>query len=190
MCLAILKKAGATIPVDHLSNGWVSNPGGAGYGFVKNGKTESRKGFFKLREFMAAYNKDVEDNPDSPFLVHFRIPTYGAQDASNTHPFRIDNGLLIHNGSFTGTEAKSNTGSSDTALFASMFAKNLSFKFVQDHKKELEDAIGYNKVALLYDDKSYTIINEASGYWVDDVWYSNTSYKRYSQNNYGMYDFD
>lgn len=181
MCLAIVKPSKAVIPPDHFKQGWISNPDGGGYGFIdKEGKTVVRKGFGKLKEMEDAYEKDSKQYTDSPFLVHFRICTMGAKDDDNTHPFVIDNGLLIHNGTITGTEASYGKGKSDTALFAESVSKAFTYSFVKEHGKELSDLLGYNKVAMLFKDKSYYILNESAGHWVNDVWYSNRGYVKYS----------
>lgn len=37
--------------------------------------------------------------------------------------------------------------------------------------------LDYNKVAILYKDNSYHILNMSKGEWKDDVWYSNPTYK-------------
>lgn len=180
MCLAIVKPAGKDVPLEHLRQGWVSNPDGAGFGYVKDGKAVSSKGFMKLKEFLEAYNMTVEAHPESNFLIHFRICSMGTISEDNTHPFHIENGLLIHNGTLTGTTAKYRDGPSDTKLFADMFKQNLSFDFVQKNKAEFDAALVGSKLAMLYDDNTYQIVNEKDGYWVDGVWYSNHSYRGYN----------
>ena len=186
MCLAIVCPVGSFVPLDFLKQGWVSNPDGAGYAFTRDGKVVVKKGYGKLKTFMEDYHKDVRDNDESAFLVHFRIRTMGDRSDKNTHPFIIPNGAMIHNGSLTGTNCKYDVGDSDTSAFASRFGKHLTYDFVYNKNKELGDAIGdYNKLAMLYDDNRYVIVNEERGHWHDKVWYSNTSYKRYS----GSYNF-
>lgn len=183
MCLAILKPAGRDIPEEALREGWISNPDGGGYGFVdKEGKPTVRKGFFKLREFMEAYKVDVQENADSPFLVHFRIATMGTKGPENTHPFVIDNGLMIHNGTLSGTGAVYGTGKSDTAMFADRFSKDMTFDFVYANKEELNKNLDYNKLVFLYSDKRWVILNEGLGVWDNDVWYSNRTYLRSNYN--------
>lgn len=184
MCLAIVKPADATIPPDNFKQGWISNPDGGGYGFIdKNGNTVVRKGFSKLKEMEDAYAVDVKQYADSPFLVHFRICTMGAKDEDNTHPFSIENGLLIHNGTISGTAAVYGSGKSDTALFAESVSKHFTYDFVKQHAQELNDILSYNKVAVLFKDKRYAILNESKGYWDGGVWYSNRGYVRYSGRN-------
>lgn len=177
MCLAILRPAGVDIPAENLKQGWISNPDGGGYGFVSGNKCVTRKGFGKWKDMQEALTADLKQHTNSPFLIHFRICTLGTKDITNTHPFEIEGGLLIHNGTLTGTGASYGSGKSDTALFAESFSKDLSFDFVHKNKKELGDSVSGSKFALLYDDKRFSIINEDDGHWEAGVWYSNRGYE-------------
>lgn len=159
--------------------GWQHNPDGAGYSFVKDGKVVFRKGYMKLKDFLNTYEVDEAANQESNFLIHFRITSQGSNTAENTHPFPIEGGALIHNGTLTGTGSKYGSGPSDTALFANQFSKNLTFDFVQTHKSKLNLAIRGSKLVMLYDDGSFQIINEDEGHWDKGVWYSNYSYRTY-----------
>lgn len=179
MCLAIVKPGNLVIPTDYLERGWQYNPDGAGFAFVKDGKVEIKKGYMSLKDFLGAYNKYWEENKKSTFLIHFRIRTFGAKGPYNTHPFEIKDGALIHNGSVSGVGAQSD-GPSDTALFARKYSNVLSYDTVHKHRAEFEDAVGYNKIAMLYHDGRYLILNEKAGDWDNDIWYSNSSYKRTS----------
>lgn len=192
MCLAIVQPAGKDIPIGNLQAGWIANNDGAGYAFVRDGKVHIRKGFMKLKEFLPSYTADRKDCPESVFLVHFRITSMGDRSEANTHPFPIDGGALIHNGTLTGTGATYGSGPSDTKLFAERFSKHLSWNFVTAHRPKWDDACRNSKIALLYDDNSYQIINEQDGKWDDGVWYSNNSYRTYfaNQHSHLMEDWD
>lgn len=179
MCLAIVKPRGVQVAREHLLAGWQHNPDGGGYAFVKDGKVVMRKGFMKLKDFIEAYEVDEAVNPESNFLIHFRITSQGAKTADNTHPFLVEGGALIHNGTMSGTGAEYGKGASDTAKFADKFKTNLTYDFVVDNKAQLDIAIQGSKIALLYDDDRFAIINERDGHWKDGVWYSNYSYKTY-----------
>ncbi len=192
MCLAIVRKPRVAVPEEHLRDGWEHNPDGAGYAFVENGMAVFRKGFMKYKEFLEAYQQDASSNPDSAFLIHFRITSQGAKNAANTHPFVIDGGLLIHNGTLSGTGSVSGTGDSDTCKFAEKYSKNLSFDFVTAYSAQFDEALRGSKLCMLYDDGRYKIVNEKDGVWQDDVWYSNYSYKAYSsfRNQYADWEYN
>lgn len=176
MCLAIVKPASAVISSDNLRNGWLANPDGGGYAYVKEGKVVISKGFRKLKDFMAAYTEDSIRNANSPFLVHFRICSLGEVSDDNTHPYPIDNGALIHNGTLTGTGARYGTGPSDTKLFSQRYRDALSFDFVQKYKPKWDTALSGSKLCMLYEDGRYQIVNEKDGVWDGGIWYSNRSY--------------
>jgi hypothetical protein len=178
MCLAILKPGKLVIPTAHLDEGWKRNPDGAGFAYVKDGKVQISKGYMSLKDFRAGYDRTFDLNQNSPFLIHFRIRTQGDRTPANTHPFPVKGGALIHNGGFSGVGASS-SGPSDTALFARKYAEVFSYETLKDNKKEFEDAIGYNKVVMLYDDAKYLILNEKDGIWQDDIWYSNDSFTKF-----------
>lgn len=176
MCIAIFKPADKTVKESYLKESFRYNRDGAGFAYVQNGEVKIDKGHMSYDSFITAYRTALEENKDSPFLIHFRIATLGSKDEVNTHPFPIKDGALIHNGSMVGTGAKQADGASDTSLFASKLYDKLSFSVVNKAKSELEDALSFNKVVLLYKDKSFVILNENLGHWNDGVWYSNRSY--------------
>lgn len=184
MCLAIFKPAKCSITEETLRAGWLGNSDGAGFAFVRNGKVQIQKGFMSVKEFLEAYDKAMKANRKSPFVIHFRIRSKGDRSADNTHPFQIKNGVLIHNGTLEGTTAEYNKGKSDTLLFSEKFADKLDYDTVSANKRDFEDAIGYNKIVLLYDDQRHIILNEGLGTWHDDVWYSNRSFETGSRSRF------
>ena len=177
MCLAIYKPKGVQIPDEAIDNGWLHNPGGGGFCYVRNGKIEISKGFFYLKDMREALAKKLKANRNSPFLIHFRIPTHGDKTERNTHPFQFEHGAGIHNGSIHGTGAKVGEGESDTNLFFQKFSKDMTFENVNKIKSKLEEVLGYNKIVLLYPDSKHIIINEKDGVWDKGVWYSNHTFK-------------
>lgn len=179
MCIAIVKPAGVDVSEETLSICWRSNPDGAGYAFVEDGKVVIRKGYMKLKDFLKAYEEDKAK--DSPFLIHFRITSQGSKDEFNTHPFSIKDGAAIHNGTLDGTGAEYGKGPSDTKIFLRQFGDWLTYDNVEKYKKELGDAIRTsNKIAMLFSDKRYQILNESMGNWHEGAWYSNYTYRNYS----------
>lgn len=179
MCLAILCPSKTIIAEDKLFRGFTSNPDGAGFAYVDNGEVVISKGYMNFPPFYKAYKSAREKYPDSPFLIHFRIRTQGARDESNTHPFPIRDGAVIHNGSISGTVATAQIGPSDTACFATKFKESLTFDVLNKHKAEFETALGsYNKLVFLFKDGKHVILNEKAGGWMNEeggeAWFSNT----------------
>lgn len=189
MCVAILTKPGKVVTNDALFQGWSINRDGGGLAFVADGQIQIRKGFLKYNEFQTAYEQAIADaDDDSPMLIHMRIGTSGPNNEANTHPFEVTPrdgvpGAMIHNGvlfSPTGDLAGPATDrKSDTRVVAEQLGVLFRFEDVVNARDQLGRAIGTgNKFAFLYADKNYAIINEQQGYWIDDIWYSNTSCTR------------
>jgi glutamine amidotransferase len=181
MCIAVLTKPGARLTENQLYRGWTGNKDGAGFCYVDDGKVKIVKGFLEFKAFNKSYSDAVEKfGEDSPFLVHMRIRTSGHVNAANCHPFAIQGGALIHNGMmFTPTGDRAGTltdRKSDTRVFAESLYNILKLEHVKKAESGIRKAIGGgNKVAFLYDDKSYHIIGEDLGFWREDVWHSNNS---------------
>lgn len=189
MCIAIVKPLGVDIPEINLRNSWIANPDGAGFCYVHKGKVRIEKGFTTLAEFLVAYKKAAEKYKRSNFLIHFRIKTHGDKSPENTHPFAIKGGALIHNGTITGTGASWNGGKSDTCLFAERISGKVTKDTIKANIKDWDSAMDYNKLAFLFDDGDYAIINEAIGQWHEGVWYSTGAYKQ-SHNSYSGRIYD
>lgn len=179
MCVAALVKPGAIITPDRLWAGWLINRDGGGFAYIdENGEVVIKKGFFKYNAFQKAYMNAAEKYAESsPFLVHMRIKTAGSVKEENCHPFKIKDGAMIHNGSLfypTGDDAKSDK--SDTRIFAERFHNILKLEDVLRVQEDILFAFGRtNKLVFLYNDKRYAIVNEKTGFWYNDVWYSNAS---------------
>jgi len=177
MCIAIFKPANKVIPEEYLRSSWTANPDGAGFCYVKDGKIVVDKDHMTVKDFLSAYDKAYKRNKNSPFLIHFRIRSMGDKGKGHTHPYLFDHGALIHNGTIHGSGAVYGSGPSDTELFALKLGKWMVYEYVEKYKKEIEDALDWNKVVLLYPDKRHIILNESKGTWDDGVWYSTSAYK-------------
>lgn len=183
MCVAIVTKPGAILSADAIDKGFRSNKDGGGFAFVHpdEKKVKIEKGFMDVDSMKDAYFEKVKEFGEvSPFLVHMRIKTSGLISANNTHPFPVKGGAMIHNGSFfhpskkfAGTE---DDLKSDTRVFAEHLYGILTYEDVKAAQQRILAAVGgYNKIAFLYDDGRYLILNESGGHWNDDIWYSNHS---------------
>lgn len=176
MCIAIVKPIGAQITDDAIRNSAAANAHGGGYAFVtKKGKVLVRKGYFNVEKFIEDFRKDEAiHGGQSPALLHFRISTGGKTNEENCHPFEFKHGALIHNGYFfTATEEHS-----DTNLLVQAIGDHLTKKACEENKTLLARELGTgNKVAILFRDRTVSIINEIAGSWSDGVWFSNGSFR-------------
>ena len=90
MCIALVKLPDANVSEDNLRACWQSNPDGAGFAYIKDGKVTIEKGFMTLKPFMEALNVALEANKESTFLIHFRIATHGDVNADNQLKAAVD----------------------------------------------------------------------------------------------------
>lgn len=187
MCIAMVVTPGAQLRDEVLWRGWTNNPHGGGFACVDGfGKVSVRKGLMKYNDFQTALRKALElYGKDSPFLVHMRYATQGTVDRANTHPFSFSpqegpGGAYIHNGTMFKPagkwEGEPGKTRSDSRVFGAVLNNILSKDVVIAAKKDLERVLtARNRIAFLYDDKTYVILNEGQGFWDKGIWFSNHS---------------
>jgi len=180
MCIAILRKPTGTITDEAIQNSARANSDGGGYAYwdPEAKKVVVKKGFSTVSKFLEAFRADEQKYGNHPMLLHFRIATMGKVCEDNCHPFLFEHGAAIHNGTFFNGGYLAEK--SDTRLFIEDAGKYIIPAKLADPEKvrKLGEVIGsYNKMAFLFNDGSYAIINESGGYWDNDVWYSNSSYR-------------
>lgn len=183
MCIAALVKPGATVSDDNMRRMFNSNQDGAGIAYVKHvgGKLDVviDKGYFDSEQWIEAFKraKDLKVK-DSPILLHARIATMGRIDKANCHPFRIKDGAMIHNGSlwYSRNGYSMSFEKSDTREFAERCTNNFNYEDMMYDLEALENVIGHNRMAFLFKDCRYIILNEKKGRWENDVWFSNSHF--------------
>jgi len=182
MCIAIYKPADKEISEDTLKECFKNNSDGCGFAYISESYTGHRKikikKFMTFKGFLKQYRRALRVQPDSPFIIHFRIKTHGEVSTYNCHPFRIDkNHVFIHNGIIRGVTPKGKD--SDTQAFNKEILQNLPDGWTRSEaiSKLIESFISTNKIVVLDIDGNVKFYNEAAGNWKDGVWYSNTSYK-------------
>ena len=188
MCIAILNLKG-TLSKETLQTCWNSNPHGAG--LIYN-NPDGLQIFKELKSFQVFYNEYIKQrklNKRSKFAIHFRISTSGKIDLTNCHPFEINKDTaFIHNGMIDIKPL--NKKVSDTFTFNELIFKKLG-KDWQSNKamiELLENYIYGSKRVVLNSDNSHVILNEDSGHWDEDNWYSNNSYRPYKIPTFKKYD--
>lgn len=182
MCIAILAKAGVKVSDEELLASYKSNKDGCGFAYISMDYVGHRKiKIVKTMDyeiFLRKYKRAQANNPESPFLIHFRIATHGTVNKFNCHPFKVNKDVvMMHNGIISGipTDVKR----SDTQVFNDLILKALPKDFYKYEAYEylIEKFIGASKMVVLDINGNFTIYNEKSGHWKDGVWYSNYSYK-------------
>lgn len=174
MCIAIVAQKNAVVSDEELAEGWLRNSHGAGFAFVKKGKVVIKKGFMEFAPFLKAYKSAAKKySGSSSFLIHMRIRTSGTTDESNTHPFPIKDGAMIHNGILFSPYSDPQNRS-DTRIVAESLFEKLTQDYVTLARDKLEDILGNNKFAMLYNNGEYVILNEDDGHWENGIWFSNS----------------
>lgn len=181
MCIAICSKPNTKVSDEALRKSFSNNPDGCGFSYVRTDSTGRKKVIIKktmdFDVFLHQYHRAQRTNPESFFLIHFRIATHGTVDKFNCHPFRINNDMsFIHNGVIGGVG--NDKLMSDTQLFNEKVLKKLPKDFTKHDcfTVLIEKFITGSKLITLSIDNEVMIYNEGSGHWKEDVWYSNYSY--------------
>ena len=175
-CVAIWKPKGVQIAKKYLSNSYDNNTDGAGFAYAKGGKIVISKGYFDFEEFWKAF----KPFQNLPCLIHFRIATHGKVDEANCHPFPMRDGkyALVHNGVMPSGLHSGKKEESDTKQFAAKLETCIE-TVPWNHDNFtcfINEAISYNKVAVLREDGKVWLFNEGKGEWHKGAWFSNHTY--------------
>lgn len=179
MCIAILNNSGF-IAKQSIENSYANNYHGAGFAYSKGDSFHVYKTDKGSQAFYKAYKKHRKDNPNVPFLLHFRISTHGTVTTDNLHPFVVNDVAMIHNGMVDIKGHSRSDKRSDTRFLCEEILAHLpsGWHMSKGFQAMLDEMGGWSKFVFLGLDNSYSIVGESSGHWFEDNWYSNTSYKQ------------
>ena len=100
------------ITASHVERAWRDNPHGLGIAWREDasGPIKVRKGYMTLPGAIAAVQR-IQKREPVEMAIHWRFGTSGGITRTNTHPFRVRHGALLHNGILTlpGTATESDT---------------------------------------------------------------------------------
>jgi len=180
MCLASISKINAPkLSEKTLKTSFDNNDDGCGIAYVENGTIKVHKTMNKM-DHVNMYDK-VYNNfaKTSPILLHYRIGTHGQKSKYNVHPFKVnDNLVFCHNGIINNVDNCKKR--SDTRVFNDDVLKHLPNRFIHNKSiiKLMSDFIGQSKLIFLASDCNFKIVNQHMGHWVNNTWFSNSSYKK------------
>jgi len=189
-----------------------SNSQSSGYCYKKDGEKilHIKKGFLKeTPEQVAQHILDLNLGEQDELMVHGRIPTHGASDASQAHPFVCSSDpkiacmeegttelpVISHNGTFHKLGER-NGPYSDSAEFAMKilsdprvleFCKRNPEKFVEDLKDR--NVWGWSRVGIMFPDRDMMILGtdwkRENSSTLSGI-FSNGGYKDYVYNKGGV----
>lgn len=191
MCIICASPIGVPQPTEtQLRTMFDSNPHGAGYMTVCNGRVAIHKGFTTIDDFLRQVRSE-RFGIDDPVVYHFRISTQAGVTPQMTHPFPLTSSLeacealdvlcrvgIAHNGIIQMTTDRRNTRYSDTALFITKYLTRLIAKPEDAHDPVVRAMIHKlidSKMALLTGDGVISTV----GHFITDLegrMFSNTSY--------------
>lgn len=182
MCIAIYKKPDVEISLDTLRICADNNPDGCGLAYINSEEKLIVDKAMKFDDWVPKYEAALDDNPDSPFMLHFRVETHGGVNMFNCHPFWVhDNLVMMHNGTILNSTPRPQDKDkrSDTQIFNDTILKGLAKDFYKETgamQDLIEQYIGRSKVVVMDNEGFVNIYNESLGNWHEGIWYSNYSY--------------
>lgn len=187
MCLLIAMKPQASPTREQLETAAKSNPDGFGYAIACGNRIVTAKGM-NSKDIIDRFMADRAKYPDGHAIFHHRYATGGVETKYNCHPFRVGGSTqtyLAHNGILP-LPWDSKEPRSDTHVFAADILPAMGIKMLDSLSgtTAIEKFIGTDKIAVLNVSKQLKcelyLLNEKNGHWVDDVWFSNYGYQKFS----------
>lgn len=191
MCLLCFVPPNKWPKKKHLKNACASNPDGFGFAINAGDEIIVRKSM-RANDLIEEFYDLRSDYKDCPAMFHARLTTHGSTNLDNCHPFNVagnDKVVMAHNGILP-VLMDADKKRSDTKIFAEDYMAKVGIE-------ALDDPIGIdiiseycsgNKLVFLNASdklkKQWYIINEESGVYEKDIWYSNSGYQGWSGKNF------
>jgi hypothetical protein len=177
MCLIIYSPKGALPTREAFWNANANNSDGIGVMSAHGGIHK----FLRKKQTSRAWDYvQTIANQGKPFAVHFRWATHGEVCDALAHPFPLGTtgAYLMHNGVLQGYGSLTDNTMSDTSEFCADVLRNgipePGERWHAEYMRLLADAVGgYNKLCIMHASGAFELVNEASGAWIDGLWYSN-----------------
>ncbi|WP_194818003.1 class II glutamine amidotransferase [Nocardia sp. XZ_19_385] len=186
MCLLTYFPPGIAPDTGALVRGAVVNPHGHGFAVVAGSQIVVGHDLDPAR-VIANFELVRARYPGGPALFHSRFATKGAIHIGNCHPFYLGGDgrtVLAHNGTLPKrVHPRAYDPRSDTRIAAEDYLPTKPFGSLDSHRgaRGLTSWLGSSKLVILTVDPAYRqrgyIFNEQAGFWRDEIWYSNASYR-------------
>lgn len=190
MCLLTFLPPGVQPDLDALYNGANVNNDGHGYAIIipSNPPQLLVRRSQNFEQLVAQFSHERYLYPDGPALFHSRWGTGGANTKFNCHPFYLGGDkqtIVAHNGVLpTAMQPAKTDQRCDTRRAAEDIFTTFGDLSYFEARERLATAIGSNnKLVILTIDPKFAqwsyIINETSGIWQGNTWYSNYDFKAF-----------
>ena len=191
MCLLTFIPDYVSPDMDRFKIAAQANPDGFGFAISTGKKIITAHSM----DFDEVANKfiDLRKTHQGPAVFHFRWATHGSETVSNCHPFflgRDSESVVGHNGILPVAIPKGDNRS-DTKVFAQDIMPSvggISSLDNDDYFKKLEAWASGSKLVFLTVNEDalqdWYILNESSGHWDKDMWWSNHSYEQITYRTY------
>lgn len=187
MCLIIARRPGCE-EISEASIREAARSNSDGFGIV--GMDESGVYIHKTMDMKESVKLiRLAESRDMTFVAHMRIKTAGYVNLDNCHPYQIFGAnYLAHNGVIS--IPTDTIGFSDTWHMTEVMKRDAvkAFKreqvtpqFIEKWFELYGTELGTNKFALLGEDIPLTIVGKERGITEKGVWYSNTSFRVWTQ---------
>jgi len=174
MCLIVYDKheSGKPMPFEIVQKGMEQNPNLSGYAFSSaDNRLVVRRPFKDAKKLYARYKKDVEENPNRPFILHFRQATHGKVDTVNTQPLKISKDLIMAHNGILDMGCLPTEEISDSVTFARALAAN-GFTDLDTLKDKKFLLIRSSRLIFMDAEGKVLFVNEQGGSWDDERWFS------------------
>ena len=184
MCLLTFLPAGVLPDPAALLNGAAINDDGHGYAIVVDDHILVRHGML-AEDMVETFDTIRREHPDGPALFHSRFATHGEPTLDNCHPYLVGGDartVLAHNGVLPAiVQPATGDPRSDTRIAAEDFLPTFGSLTLRRTRLQVERWMTrHNKMVILTVDRRFKqrayILNETSGIWDGDIWYSNDGY--------------
>lgn len=174
MCLLIAKRAGIALPDEWTEICRLAadcNRDGTGYAVRRPSGTIARYRSVTDSPDRFAQASATRIGVDDDAIIHFRFATGSRCDKANCHPFSVRGGVFAHNGVLPSPYVSTNDRS-DTARLAE---ESRDYDDLRAKLTALSGA-GNKFAAMTHLAPGLEIFGEQHGSYIDDIWYSNTSW--------------
>lgn len=185
MCLLTFLPPGVMPNTDALLTGAYFNDDGHGFAIVTGDRIIVQRGM-NADAMVEQFRTCRQQHPDGPALFHSRFSTHGESTIDNCHPFPIGGDsrtVLAHNGILPReVQPQEKDPRSDTRITAEQFLPAFgSLRSRQARLRFQRWMRPHNKIVILTVDRRFKqrayILNERSGIWENNIWYSNDGYQ-------------